>query len=639
MPRGRRQGPEGELLIMKTTTRRIRGALSVVALVAGMLGVGATPAQAAIFNVTSTDATYDGVCDDHCTLWDAVYVANGLPGEHTVFVPSGEYTATSGPLTIWSNLTLQAVGGQVTLDAKRTGRVLKVNPEGNATLKGFLITNGKAADGGAGILNDGTLTLIDSVVNASTSSGCGGGLLNHGTAHLSRSQVDVNKAASGGGICNSTFATLTLTNTGVGFNQSTGGSSGPDGGAGIWNRGRADILGSRVGGNTVLGGLLAAGGGIYSDGNLTVSDTLVAQNRASGDGGGIFNADTAKIIDTRIVDNTAGAGGGIDHHGGTMQLQRSTVRGNTAFFGGGISNQATLDVRTSTVSGNTARIYHGGGLTNVGNAQASIANSTITGNTAGGDGGGIQQTANYRLTITSSTIVRNVANDDNANGGRGGGIAVSNAGASLRNTILAANENPGHLGSSDCFGLLTSTGYNIVGDDPDTCFATIPTTDSSGIPKLGPLANNGGPTRTHALTGSRGAIDHGPTGASCSGRDQRGAPRTSPCDTGAYELVECGSVSVTVVGSDGRDVIKGTGRADGILALGGADRVQGGAGNDQICGGGGADELSGARGNDHLFGGPGRDRCSGGSGRNTYQRCERRGTDASRSTSGEWPAQ
>ena len=186
MPRRRGQGPKGELLIMRTTTRRIRGALIVVALVAGMLGVGATPAQAAIFNVTTTAATYDGVCDDHCTLWDAVYVANGLPGEHTVFVPGGEYTATTGPLTIWSDLTLQAVGGQVTLDAKKTGRVLKVNKEGDATLKGFLITNGKTTDGGAGILNEGTLTLIDTVVNASTSSGCGGGLLNYGTARSLR---------------------------------------------------------------------------------------------------------------------------------------------------------------------------------------------------------------------------------------------------------------------------------------------------------------------------------------------------------------------------------------------------------------------------------------------------------------------
>ncbi|HWM75075.1 MAG TPA: hypothetical protein VNQ53_15110, partial [Nocardioides sp.] len=160
-------------------TRRIRGAAIVVALVAGILGVGTTPAQAAIFNVTTTEATYDGVCDDHCTLWDAVYTANGLPGMHTVFVPGGVYTATTGPLTIWSNQTIQAVGGQVTLDARKTGRVVKVSKEGNATLKGFLITNGKVTDGGAGIYNEGTLTLIDSVVNASTSTiGCGGGLLN-----------------------------------------------------------------------------------------------------------------------------------------------------------------------------------------------------------------------------------------------------------------------------------------------------------------------------------------------------------------------------------------------------------------------------------------------------------------------------
>ena len=47
-----------------------------------------------------------------------------------------------------------------------------------------------------------------------------------------------------------------------------------------------------------------------------------------------------------------------------MHLRGSTVRGNTAFFGGGIANQATLDITDSTVSGNSARIHHGGGLTN-----------------------------------------------------------------------------------------------------------------------------------------------------------------------------------------------------------------------------------------------------------------------------------
>ena len=89
--------------------------------------------------------------------------------KHTVFVPTGVYPLTGGPLTIWSNVTIQSVGGQVTLDAQRTGRVVKINKEGKATFKGFLITNGKVTDGGAGVLNEGILSLVDTVVNASAS--------------------------------------------------------------------------------------------------------------------------------------------------------------------------------------------------------------------------------------------------------------------------------------------------------------------------------------------------------------------------------------------------------------------------------------------------------------------------------------
>ena len=300
------------------------------------------------------------------------------------------------------------------------------------------------------------------------------------------------------------------------------------------------------------------------------------------------------------------------------------MRGNSAFFGGGISNSSILNVTNSTLAGNSAEGFDGGGLSNFGTAVATIANSTVSGNTAGTEGGGIHQSSVYLLTITSSTIVNNTANDDNSNGGRGGGIFATIGGASIGNSILAANQNPGAIGSVDCFGLLTSTGHNIVGDEPDNCFATIPETDSSGLPTFGPLANNGGPTPTHALKGELGAVDHGPKGAACAGTDQRGVPRESPCDTGAYELVRCGDRAVNIVGTGSSEDIKGTGQADAILALGGADRVKAGGGNDQICGGGGADELTGGQGNDLLNGGSGRDRCTGGPGKNKYRGCEKR---------------
>jgi hypothetical protein len=59
----------------------------------------------------------------------------------------------------------------------------------------------------------------------------------------------------------------------------------------------------------------------------------------------------------------------------------------------------------------------------------------------------------------------------------------------------------------------------------------------SGDAKLGPLANNGGPTRTHALLADSPAIDAGNC-AFAESYDQRGRPRPigASCDIGAFEF-------------------------------------------------------------------------------------------------------
>jgi Ca2+-binding RTX toxin-like protein len=377
------------------------------------------------------------------------------------------------------------------------------------------------------------------------------------------------------------------------------------------------VRGSQLGNNRA-----EYGAGILNDGTLTLSDSVISQNEAvGGDGGAIYNIDTADILDSTLTDNKAGSGGGIANRF-KLKLVNSTLQGNSALFGGGISNSSILQVANSTLADNSATLFDGGGLSNYANAVATVTNSTFSGNTAGNDGGGVHQSSSSLLTVNSSTIVDNAADNDTSNGGRGGGIYVGGAGVSIGNSIVAGNLNPaGPAASPDCFGPLTSTGYNIIGD-LDNCYVTLLDSDGTGVPQFGPLANNGGPTPTHALLGRLGAIDNGPSGAACTGTDQRGVPRQSPCDTGAYELVRCGNLPVTVVGTPSSEDINGTAKADGILALGGEDRVRSGGGNDRICGGSGSDELTGGQGNDYLDGGSGRDRCSGGAGKDTYRSCE-----------------
>lgn len=65
----------------------------------------------------------------------------------------------------------------------------------------------------------------------------------------------------------------------------------------------------------------------------------------------------------------------------------------------------------------------------------------------------------------------------------------------------------------------------------------------------------------------------------------------------------CAGKRVTIHGTAGDNVLRGTARADVIDGGGGDDVISGLGGNDTICGGEGADDLRGNAGNDRLYGG------------------------------------
>ena len=95
----------------------------------------------------------------------------------------------------------------------------------------------------------------------------------------------------------------------------------------------------------------------------------------------------------------------------------------------------------------------------------------------------------------------------------------------------------------------------------------------------------------------------------------------------------CQGRPVTLLGSEGNDVLAGSnapdvieaaGGGDRIATLGGRDRVCGGAGNDRVRGGAGNDRLQGEQGKDRLNAGAGkRDRCAGGPGKDRGRGCEK----------------
>jgi Ca2+-binding RTX toxin-like protein len=84
---------------------------------------------------------------------------------------------------------------------------------------------------------------------------------------------------------------------------------------------------------------------------------------------------------------------------------------------------------------------------------------------------------------------------------------------------------------------------------------------------------------------------------------------------GGTNAPRCLGKRATIVGTDARNVLRGTRRADVIVALGGNDLITGLRGNDLICAGAGNDRVTGGAGADRVAGGAGNDRIAGGAGR------------------------
>lgn len=220
--------------------------------------------------------------------------------------------------------------------------------------------------------------------------------------------------------------------------------------------------------------------------------------------------------------NIIGEGGGV-RNGGTLTLTNVAITGSSASsFGGGIANAGTLTIVGSTISGNTAQSSQtGGGIDNT--STLTIRSSTISGNTttSNNTGGGIFSFGGT-VSIVNSTITNNQANASAS----ASGIRTENAPVTLKNTIIAGNQNSATVPDviADAGGSFVSNGFNLIGNRGTVVLG--PTSDQSGTggsvlnPRLSALANNGGPTQTHALLAGSPAIDAGNSSGSIN--DQRG---------------------------------------------------------------------------------------------------------------------
>lgn len=452
----------------------------------------------------------------------------------------------------------------------------------NATVRTSIIQNNSAVNAGGGVYNLGTIELnttrvisntslnggglfnedegemriINSTITSNTATVSGGGLFNDGLFEIAGSTFTLNTAtAQGGAVYQSPSASLsTITGSTFSLNQAGAGGA-------IFADGPLNINSSFILENTATA---TNGGGIINNSQMEINGTTIARNIASG-GGGIATGTTSNtIVNDSIFEanNGTGAGGAV-YNNGYFELNRSIVRANTSPFGGGLFNEDTglLRVVTTTVEANIAS-QRAGGLFSDGAFQiiastfndnvssqnaggifkssvvvptSEIINSTISGNIAANAGGGIEtEAAAGALLITVSTITNNQAL-------AGAGIFGT---ATFYTSIVALQA----AGGQDCNVAQITLDYNI---ESGTSCGFVAANDQQNVTaaqlNLGPLANNGGPTRTHELRFTSVAIDAGDTSCGVT-TCQRGFPRPvnipgvdpinaqARCDIGAFEL-------------------------------------------------------------------------------------------------------
>lgn len=338
---------------------------------------------------------------------------------------------------------------------------------------------------------------------------------------------------------------------------------------------------------------LGVGGGVlaYRVGKLTIRDAVLQNHHARTSGGALAvdsaaGDDVVVLIEDSTFENgsvnsgTAGGGGAI-----SLELHGTATIRRCLFFDNDALNQGLGTQDDGT----------GGALwvTPDSDGTLEISQTTFSGNLAHGDGGAlafgsINAPANsptVTTTIVDSTFTGNTADaDSDTTGHNGGGLTTAWLGdvLTLRNTVVAGNYDLGTSASDtapDLYGTslhLATGGHNFIGvrrgatvvfpaGQPNANDDWVGTIGNPLDPGLGALAENGGPTRTHAPLASPVSplVDQGSCTGAPSTSDGRGfddgaggrihddpaiADHDDGCDVGAVELGLAAPAAILVDG-------------------------------------------------------------------------------------------
>jgi hypothetical protein len=397
------------------------------------------------------------------SLREAIQIANDRVGPDIVYFDPSVVTPiilkpSLGTLSIRDSIQIHGIDASSSvIDGNNAMGVIEATASaGDVLLEGVTIRNGQTTEEfgyGAGIRfnSPGELTLRRSVVTGNRTTGEGG---------------------AGAGV-QSENGSVRIDQSTISNNQTLGLFAG---GAGVWVSGPGlNITNSVVSGNVTNGGY-ASGAGVYSSGGeVLIQQSTIEGNRTiasrSGGAGIVGLQSDVRIIDSAIIGNrTEGAtspGGGVRILRGDLIVQNSTVSGNSTLLSeaGGIQiDRATATVTHSTITNNQSNLAGGGIEVTVTESTLNLAGSVIAGNTGGATAPDISMNQTSVGTVRFSLIGNNL-------------------GSSLLQSRQPAPTNGNLIGDPALAGVID--------------------------PLLGPLAANGGTTKTHLPRVGSPLIDAG----------------------------------------------------------------------------------------------------------------------------------
>lgn len=514
----------------------------------------AAPAPHSARNNAATSITV-GNCDDSGSgsLREAVTSASSGATVDLSGLPNCTINLQSSIVTSVDDLTLQDTtdATQVTVSGQYQHTILVHNGSGTLTLSGMSFVEGRTATStpvarGGCIASGGTL-----VIDNTTLKYCQA--VNDGTG-----------SAEGGAV--SGFYGVTISNSLVLSNHATNTGSGDAGGGAIWSNGDVDVNDRTVvayneaqanGGGSVEGGGICSNGRTYLHGNAQLLENSAISVGGGAFGGGIHAGAGADVKYSQVSGNTAysfdvsARGGAIELGSGMLSIGFSSISDNQASspqgssLGGAVWTQGNVYMHHSTVAGNSAQLV--GGIDLLGshaNQPLRIEESTISGNVSSESNFGAGIYMGNAGEIFNSTITANIESnaDDNI---YGAGLSVAgNTQVDLVSNIISGNSlklGNGSLTPSDINAANGGSNVSLSGDVNLIGFvgpSYPPNSIVSDNPGLEPLADNGGPTMTHALKPSSLAVDAGDAGGDTTDQRGGGFDRVvgARADVGAFEL-------------------------------------------------------------------------------------------------------